>query len=337
MLAVALKRQLKNTALRAARTAGVFDLCANSARRRDRLMILCYHGIALRDEHLWRGGLFISPDLFRSRMELLRTLKVSVLPLGEALERLRTHSLPQRSVAITFDDGFWDFRHLAAPIMKEFGYPSTLYLTTHYCDYRMPIFNLVTSYMLWLRRDRSPDLSALELPAENDLSRDTVRDRLTESLNVKAAGLNTVAKDELAQQLAELLNIDYDDLRASRVLQILSPEEAGELSQDGIDLQLHTHRHRTPRDHGLFVREIKDNAAKICQFTGRRPTHFCYPSGVNFPEFLPWLTECGVESATTCELGLAKPDSDPLLLPRLLDAQNIADVDFESWVCGFRN
>jgi peptidoglycan/xylan/chitin deacetylase (PgdA/CDA1 family) len=300
-------------------------------------MILCYHGIAMRDEHLWRPGLFISPALFRSRLEQLRALQVAVLPLGEALKRLRTHSLPACSVAITFDDGFHDFSHLAAPVMEEFGYPSTLYLTTHYCDYRVPIFNLVTSYMLWLRRDRRQDLSAFGLPAANDLSSEAVRDQLTDSLNRKAAALNTTAKDEMASRLAELLDVDYSELQTSKILQILSPDEVGKLSWKGIDIQLHTHRHRTPRDRDLFVREINDNAGKICQFTGSRPTHFCYPSGVHFPEFLPWLRECGIESATTCESGLAKPESDPLLLPRLLDAQNISDVDFESWICGFRN
>jgi peptidoglycan/xylan/chitin deacetylase (PgdA/CDA1 family) len=334
---VSFKRQLKNTVLRAARTGGIFARCAKSAHRRNRLLILCYHGIALRDEHLWRGGLFISPELFRSRLEQLRALKVSVLPLGEALARLGTQSLPERSVAITFDDGFYDFRHLAVPILEEFGYPCTLYLTTHYCDYRMPIFNLVTSYMLWLRRDRNPDLSALGLPTTNDLSSDVVRSCLTDSLNAKAHGLKTAAKDKLASQLAELLDADYRDLRNSRILQILSPDEVRDLSQNGIDNQLHTHRHRTPLDHDLFVGEITTNADKICQFTGRRPTHFCYPSGMHRAEFLPWLKECGVESATTCDLGLAKLGSDPLLLPRLLDAQNISDIEFESWVCGFRN
>jgi peptidoglycan/xylan/chitin deacetylase (PgdA/CDA1 family) len=334
---MSVRSHVKNTALEMLRTTGIFSLYANSGSRRRRLLILCYHGLSLRDEHEWRGGLFITPTQFQQRLAFLKSLDVHVLDLTEALQRLQTNSLPERSAVITFDDGFYDFHRHAAPLLASAGFPATLYLTTHYCDYRLPIFNLITNYMLWKNRGRVVDLSSLKLPPENDLSREDTRQHLTVLLNQQAAALNTVAKDELAQQLAEALQVDYPDLVRSRILQILSPEEATALSRGGIDLQLHTHRHRTPRDRALFTREILDNSHRLQEFSGRKPVHFCYPSGDHAPEFLPWLKECGVQSATTCALGLAKSNSEPLLLPRLLDATNISPVDFESWVCGFRS
>ncbi len=39
-------------------------------------------------------------------------------------------------------------------------------------------------------------------------------------------------------------------------------------------------------------------------------------------------------SATTCELGLAARDSDPLLLPRLIDVSGLSLTEFEAWVTG---
>jgi hypothetical protein len=65
-----------------------------------------------------------------------------------------------------------------------------------------------------------------------------------------------------------------------------------------------------------------------------RPTHFCYPSGVYDPAFCPWLGEAGIESATTCDIGLASPKSKPLFLPRLLDTSSISPIEFEGWVTG---
>jgi len=122
----------------------------------------------------------------------------------------------------------------------------------------------------------------------------------------------------------------------SKLFQIMSPDEASECARRGVDIQLHTHRHRTPDDRDLFLREIRDNARRIQELAGSAPTHFCYPSGVTAPQFLPWLKEAGVTSATTCEHGLARSSTDPLMLPRYSDGSSVTDIDFESWLSGVR-
>ena len=102
-------------------------------------------------------------------------------------------------------------------------------------------------------------------------------------------------------------------------MQNLTPDEVTQLAANGIDIQLHTHRHRTPKDRNLFIREIEDNRQSIQSMIGKYATHFCYPSGVHDPVFLPWLNESGVVSATTCDPGFASITSDRFLLPRVLD------------------
>jgi len=49
---------------------------------------------------------------------------------------------------------------------------------------------------------------------------------------------------------------------------------------------------------------------------------------------LPWLSDLGVQSATTCERGLARVNSNPLLLPRVLDDSTMNLLRFESFVSG---
>jgi peptidoglycan/xylan/chitin deacetylase (PgdA/CDA1 family) len=114
----------------------------------------------------------------------------------------------------------------------------------------------------------------------------------------------------------------------------VTPEEVKSLSAAGVDIQLHTHRHRTPLDRELFLREIEDNRKSIAEMTGTGASHFCYPSGVYDREFLPWLEETNVLSATTCELGFATKGSHKLLLPRLLDTSGLAPIEFEGWLTG---
>ena len=93
------------------------------------------------------------PAILRERFEALRQGGYQVLSLGEAVERLYKNDLPPRSVALTFDDGGYDFYRQANPILREFGYPATVYQSTYYSDYTWPIFGVAASYLFWKRRD----------------------------------------------------------------------------------------------------------------------------------------------------------------------------------------
>src|SRR5580698_8822241 len=105
-------RQAKMAVLRVAEATGMSRLLSGSAWRRNRLLILCYHGISKYDEHEW-GGAYISPEMFRQRLECLARNGSHGLPLSEALERLQNGTLPDRAVVITFDDGYHDFFSVA--------------------------------------------------------------------------------------------------------------------------------------------------------------------------------------------------------------------------------
>jgi len=147
-------RTLRRAALQQLRNSGIFRLVADGSWRRQRLLILCYHGISRTDEHVWRPASYMQPEVFRQRLEILQRNSYNVLPLGEALTRLQAAELPPRSVAITFDDGGYDFYASAFPLIQTFAFPVTVYQTTYYSDYQKPIFNLVCSYILWKRRGR---------------------------------------------------------------------------------------------------------------------------------------------------------------------------------------
>lgn len=67
---------------------------------------------------------------------------------------------------------------------------------------------------------------------------------------------------------------------------------------------------------------------------GEDKPHFCYPSGVTNPAFIAWLKEAAVTSATTCRVGIASPQDDPLLLPRLVDTTELTPLEFEGWLTG---
>ena len=94
----------------------------------------------------------LNVELLEARLQLLQSMRCSVLPLGEALIRLQARELPPRSVAITFDDGTYDFYKQAWPLLRKYNFPATVYQTTYYVDRGLPVFNLFCSYLLWKRR-----------------------------------------------------------------------------------------------------------------------------------------------------------------------------------------
>lgn len=332
-------KAVKLTALRAARRMGFYAIARKSRWRGQRLLILCYHGISLADEHCWNPELYIPGDLLERRLVTIRKQGYTVLPLDEALQRLYTDALPPQSICLTFDDGFHDFAAAAYPLLQKYSMPATVYLTTFYSGYHRPIFDLMCSYLLWKARARTLEAGLFSTDGGAvALAERSSRQRLSGIL-VRLANKNNYCaeqRDEFLRRLATHLEINYDALLASRILQIMRASELADLDPGLVQVELHTHRHRVPLDIALFRREIHQNRNYIRDATFGRmdPCHFCYPSGVSSPIFLPWLRELGIRSATTCRPGLASRADDPLLLPRFLDTSGVSNDEFDSWLTG---
>jgi peptidoglycan/xylan/chitin deacetylase (PgdA/CDA1 family) len=331
-------KTLKTTALSTARNAGILSATRESAWRRRRLLILGYHGIATADEHLWDGELYMHPETLRARFAALRAGGYEVLQLDDALRRMDAGTLPPRAVSLTFDDGAYDFLSHAVPLLREFGFPATVYLTTYYAQMQRPVFPTMLRYLLWKARDRTLPMDGLS--SDSDAAPlGTSEQRLAVFFRImagcQARDASGAVKDDVLTECAKRLGIDYNALLSQRILQLMNPDEVANLPRDLVDVQLHTHRHRVPADRGLFEKEINDNRRLISEITGSpSAVHFCYPSGVTSSHYLPWLRALGVVSATTCFPGLASPASEPLMLPRLIDTSHVSELEFEGWMSG---
>ncbi len=328
---------LKRSSLALSKRVGLTNYVAHSEWRRRRLLVLCYHGISRTDEHCWDPGLYVSAEHFARHLALLRRADCQVLPLGDAVERLYRDALPDRAVVLTFDDGYVDFLTTAWPLLQQYNYPATVYLTTARMEHNFPIVNLFVSYALWKARDRVLDGHGLpgldgEFPLATAPQRQHVFDRLSPAIQQQAH--TAEGKDRIARSLVEKLGLDYQALLADRTLMLMRAQEVADLSRQGVDFQLHTHLHRTPPEPDLFLDDVRHNRDRIMAVTGIRPTHLCYPSGVYRMSYLPGLQRDGVVSATTCYPDLASPASNPLLLPRFVDTSAIIDLEFEGWMTG---
>ena len=330
-------KPLKRGALRTMKQLGVYRACRDSAWRRRRLLILCYHGISLDDEHRWDPQFYMAPVDFERRLQLLADGGYTVLPLGTALEQLYAGTLAPRSVCLTFDDGLYDFQERAMPLLERYGFPATVYLTTYYSDFNRPVFNPFVQYVMWKSGRSTADASAL-LGRETTWELGTPAGRhaalVTLLRYASERDMSAADKDTLAARVAALLGVDYDALVARRMLHLLTNAEVAALAQRGVDFQLHTHRHCNPRDRDGLAREIIDNRQRMEQILGASPVDFCYPSGVCRDGYPEWLAELGVRSATTARAALASPDSHIMMLPRVVDSTSLDALEFEGWLTG---
>ena len=250
-------RVAKKIFLTGASTFGAYSAFKNSNWRKQRLLILGYHGLSLQDEHVWRPGLFMTPEQFAGRLEIMSKVGCAVLPLGEAIDRLGAGTLPPMSVAITFDDGFYNFFAAAHPILKRFDFPSTVYQTTYYVGWNKPIFHLLCHYLFWKATGKNRDAQPIVGRAGHfDLR--TVEGLNSAGLEVwnfaRANGLSPAERQQLAKRLAESVGVDYQEIAEKRLFNLMNGDELSGMVKSGVDVQLHTHRHRVPVNKDLFLK-----------------------------------------------------------------------------------
>jgi peptidoglycan/xylan/chitin deacetylase (PgdA/CDA1 family) len=331
---------LRRAALTSFSTTGLAGAFARSEWRRRRLLVLCYHGVSLDDEHDW-SGLYVSPALLERRLAWLRRHDYVVLPFADALEALDAGTLPPRAVALTFDDGLYDFSARAVPILASADAPAMLYLTTYYVRKQLPVFDPMLSYLLWKGAGGAFALPSLRTgtigaPARHDVA---TREALVLDIRerTRAGGLSVLEKHAVLADLATQLRIDFAELCARRILHLMTPDEVAALDGRRVDVQLHTHRHRTPDDPNTFHRELVENAEEIRALRGHDEAlpHFCYPSGVHAAWMTRPLERAGVVSATTCMPGIVSRETPRHFLPRFIDTEMVSDALFEAWASGF--
>jgi peptidoglycan/xylan/chitin deacetylase (PgdA/CDA1 family) len=313
-------RRAKLLLLRAARAAGAFAVARRLTRRGVR--ILCYHG-TWRAEDGFRGdAMFMHPDTFRQRLATIRRLGYPVVALEQAVAALRGEiSLADGSVAITIDDGWYGTYADMLPELQRQQMPATLYCDSAHVQSCLPVPHVMAR---WLRRTTGG--KPISLDAEQALSAAIDRSMTADS---RMAAM---------RRFADLAGIDAMPYESTRAFDYMTPDELRDAASRGLDVQLHTHNHTLGDLSARAVTaEIMANRAALAEMLpdGGVRRHFCYPSGECSEASAAALSGIGVRSATTTEQGIAWRGMNPWLLPRLLDGEQMTQLEFEAELSGF--
>ena len=331
------KAGLHNALLYAARALGLFKLSRYLTRNQVR--ILCYHGIWLLDnEKNPFNFLFMSPSRFISRMESIKRNGYSVISLDEAIERIRENKPVRDCVVITIDDGWYGtFLHML-PALSRHQFPATLYLTTYHVEKQTPVTGVLLQYMLACSPNRKlvPLHNTVRVTFPVDLDAADQRAQLHAQLYAQIESIEeTEKKTEALQNLCLELGLDWGLIQSTRAFHLVTPDEARKCRDYGVDLQLHTHRHRVEVN-GINVieQEIEENRDRLKCITPGTLKHFCYPSGEWNENHFFGLKRMNIISATTTDNGFFSGSCDFLSIPRILDGEQVSNIAFEAELSG---
>jgi len=97
-----------------------------------RVAVLGYHDFSETEQET---AMRIRTSKFREQMETIRELGLAVIPMSDFIAwKKGEKTIPAKSVVITIDDGWKSVYTDAYPILKEFGYPFTIFLYKDYVD-----------------------------------------------------------------------------------------------------------------------------------------------------------------------------------------------------------
>ena len=285
---------------------------------RARLSVLIFHRVLPAADPLFPEEM--DAPRFDTLCGWLRTW-FNVLPLDEAVTRLTDGSLPARSLAITFDDGYRDNHDVALPILRQHGLTATFFVATGFLDGgRMWNDSLVEAIR---RTDRaSIDVAGLPggelLPASGRLALDSLesRQRAIHDLLPRVKYLAPDVRQGFVDSLVAAL-----DARDGVEL-MMSTAQVRALRKAGMQVGAHTVSHPilARLDAAAATEELTASRATLEAMLDEPVTLFAYPNGKPGDDYSPGTVDlvrrAGFKAAVSTAWGAARRNDDTWQLPR---------------------
>jgi len=277
-----------------------------------RLSILIFHRVLPETDPLFPSEATVKT--FDAQMGLLKSV-FNVLPLTEAVSRLKAGTLPAPPACITFDDGYADNYTLALPILQKHGLHGTFFIATSYLNGGRMFNDTVIESIR-----RSPltqlDLNDLGLGV-HELGSHAAKAQAIEKILPQVKYLPLDAREDTVAQVAARAGVDGppDDL-------MMSTAQLQQLHTAGMEIGGHTHRHPilARLDHAEAQAEIAAGKAWLEDTLGDRVRLFAYPNGKPGTDYLPEqagiVRELGFDAAVSTQRGVSTSSSDVFQLPR---------------------
>jgi peptidoglycan/xylan/chitin deacetylase (PgdA/CDA1 family) len=276
-----------------------------------RLSILIYHRVLMEPDLL----LDIKDDFknFDTQINYLNH-HFNVLPLYEAVQRLRSGTLPARAACITFDDGYADNAEIALPILQKYGVSATFFIATGFINGGI----MWNDRLIELIRRAKGDTLDLERIGKGKHAIKTVSQRhnllfnLIKEFKHLPFEIRQLELEKLQQIIPEVLPDDF----------MMTSEQIRKLHHAGMEIGAHTVEHPilTRIENDKAYAEMVNSKETLENIIGNSVRLFAYPNGEPGQDYLPehiaMAKEIGFEAAVSTAWGTANSHSDLFQLPR---------------------
>lgn len=299
-------------------------------------LILGYHRVAdVTEDHY---EVCVTPGHFAEQMAVVSKY-AHPISLTELVGHLMADSLPPRSVAVTFDDGYADNLYQAKPVLEKYAVPATVFVCTGYAGKefwwdeleRLVMSSQADVHTLRLQVHESRfmwDQPNVSPAAENHEVRSWLRDALYHFL----LPLNFEDQNHAMNMIRDWSGLSSEETAAARAM---SHQELLQLARGGlIELGSHTRYHPVlPRLSSEKQKvEIESSKRDLEDLLGQGVVGFAYPNGRATDEAKRIVRDAGFTYACTSLHDVVRPGADLYELTRFWQR----DVDGDAFAQGLR-
>jgi peptidoglycan/xylan/chitin deacetylase (PgdA/CDA1 family) len=288
-------------------------------------LILGYHRI-YNGNHDDDEELCVAPTHFRQHLEIIQT-HAHPISLSSLIQQLDLGTLPRKTVAVTFDDGYVDNFHNASPLLHEYQIPATVFVSSGYLgkeywwdEVRRRIMYAPVLPDTWqFTIQGTPwELTGPSTGKKTNNQGDrTERMKCVETLNRRLLLLIREDREDVLNQLRQWSGDLANNPIASRAM---TPAELCAITQDGlIEIGSHTVTHPALPDLSIEQQhsEIFESKNALETIIGKRVQGIAYPNGKYTTEIQQMAKAAGYTYACSSNIEHAMHSQQRYALPRL--------------------
>ena len=295
-------------------------------------LILGYHRISSSPGAL--DEVYVSPENFAEHLDELRK-RTNPIRMSKLVQHLKDGSLPDKSIAVTFDDGYTDNLYTAKPLLEKYEIPVTVFICTGYMGRefwwdeleRLVIGSQTDLHMLYLQAG-GKQFEWYKATVSPEKGEPALREEFGRALYHFLLSLDVEDQNHAMDVIRSWSEMSSPGISTPRAM---SEEELLQLVDGGlIELGAHTSHH--PMLPQLsFERqkeEIQSNKRDLEALLGKKIAGFSYPNGRATVDAKRLVREMGFTYACTSLHDVVRPGSDVYELTRFWQQ----DVDGERFV-----